>query len=123
MTGAQASSIVAVKVLVEEDVVAPVRILLELPGAAVDRAPALPVAQEDVAQPPRDLRGDLLRMTGRRCRSFDRWSPCVAFSHHQVPASHGPLEAAERRYSGLGRGRASSPALEFLHLDSQRGRS
>jgi len=53
--------------------------------------------------------GDLLRMTGRRCRSFDRWSPCVAFSHHQVPASHGPLEAAERRYSGPRKGQGFQP--------------
>ena len=40
VTGAQPGAVVAVEVLVEEDVVAPMRIGLELLAAAVDRAPA-----------------------------------------------------------------------------------
>ena len=72
-------------------------------------APLLGITGSGKARPCRPGRGDLLRMTGRRCRSFDRWSPCVAFSHHQVPASHGPLEAAERRYSGPRKGQGFQP--------------
>src|SRR5262245_61574816 len=47
---AEAGPVVAVEVLVEQDEVAPVRVFLELAGAAVDRAAALPVAQEDAGQ-------------------------------------------------------------------------
>ena len=47
---AKAGAVVAVEVLVEEDVVAPVRVVLELLRAAVDRPAALVVAQEDRAE-------------------------------------------------------------------------
>jgi hypothetical protein len=40
MAGTDAGSIVAVEVLVEQDVIVPVRILLELPRSAVDRPSA-----------------------------------------------------------------------------------
>src|SRR5262245_31808352 len=47
VAGAEAGAVVAVEVLVEEDVVAPVRVVLELLGAAVDRPTAAGVAPED----------------------------------------------------------------------------
>src|SRR5262245_21679731 len=47
VAGAEAGAVVAVEVLVKEDQVAPVRVALELLGAAVDRPPSLPVARED----------------------------------------------------------------------------
>src|SRR5437773_411577 len=56
---AEAGAVVAVEVLVEEDEVAPVRVLLELLAAAVDRAAAVAPAQEDVREAARELRGDL----------------------------------------------------------------
>ena len=49
MAGAEAGAVVAVEVLVEQDEIAPVRVFLELPRAAVDRPPAVLVAQEDAA--------------------------------------------------------------------------
>src|SRR6267142_1545009 len=53
-------AVVAVEVFIEQDEVAPVRVLLELAGAAVHRPPAIRVAQEDVGQAARDLLGDLI---------------------------------------------------------------
>src|SRR5215468_4042132 len=47
---AEACPVVAMEVLVEEDEVAPVRIVLELGGAAVHRPPAIRVAQENARQ-------------------------------------------------------------------------
>jgi hypothetical protein len=52
-----ACPVVAVEVLVEQDQVAPVRILLELRGAAVHRAAAFRVAQEDPGQARGNLPG------------------------------------------------------------------
>jgi hypothetical protein len=49
MAGADAGAVVAVEVLVEEEEVAPVRILLELADPAVHRPAAVLVAQEDPA--------------------------------------------------------------------------
>ena len=57
MTGAQPGAVVAVEVLVEQDMIAPVRIVLERRRAAVDRPVTIRVAQED----PFEAAGDLLR--------------------------------------------------------------
>src|SRR3954469_1261738 len=54
MARADAGAVVAVEVLVEKDQIAPVRVLLKSGGAAVQR-PAVVLAQEDQADPPRDL--------------------------------------------------------------------
>ena len=62
MAGAEAGPVVAVEVLVELEAIAPVRVLLELPGAAVDRTPAVLVFEEDVREPARDLLGDLVQV-------------------------------------------------------------
>ena len=51
VAGAETGAVVAVEVLVEQEEIAPVRILLELPRAAVDGPPALAVLQEDARQP------------------------------------------------------------------------
>src|SRR5262245_27561386 len=61
VAGAEAGAVVAVKVLVEQEVVAPVRVLLKLAAAPVDRPPASLVSQEDTGQPTRDLLGDLIQ--------------------------------------------------------------
>ena len=55
VAGAEAGAVVAVEVLVERNVVAPVRVLLELLRAAEHRPPAALVAQEDALQTSRDL--------------------------------------------------------------------
>src|SRR4051794_6631641 len=57
---AQARTVVAVEVLVEEQMVAPVRVDLDFLRPAEDRPPALLVAQEDADQPPGELVGDLI---------------------------------------------------------------
>ena len=59
MTGAQARAVVPVEVLVEENVVAPVRVGLECLRAPVDRTLAAGITQEDAGQALRDLPGDL----------------------------------------------------------------
>ena len=55
MAGAQPGAVVAVEVFVEQDVIAPVGIGLELLRAAVDRTPAMLIAQEDPGEPVGDL--------------------------------------------------------------------
>ena len=55
VAGAQPGAVVAVEVLVEQDVVAPVGIGLELLRAAVDGSPAVLVTQEDPGEPVGDL--------------------------------------------------------------------
>ena len=57
MAGAEPRAVVAVEVFVEQDVVAPVGIGLELLRAAVHRPPAVLVAQEDPREPVGDLLG------------------------------------------------------------------
>ena len=59
VTGTEAGSVVAVEVLVEEEMVTPVGILLEFFGAAIYRPAPLIVSQEDPCEPLRDLLGDL----------------------------------------------------------------
>src|SRR6516165_9440783 len=59
MAGADTGPVVAMEVLVEQDEIAPMRILLELPGSPVHRSPAVLVPQEDAGQPARDLLGHL----------------------------------------------------------------
>src|SRR5262249_56611425 len=53
VSGAHAGAVVPVEVFVEQQQIAPVRILLELLGAPVDRPAAVGPAQEDAGQPPR----------------------------------------------------------------------
>jgi hypothetical protein len=72
MTGADSGAVVAVKVFVEEQQIPPVRVLLELFGAAMDGAGAI-LAGEDADQAPRDLGAHLLQVhepAGAR-RAFD----------------------------------------------------
>ena len=58
MAGPQAGTIVAVKVFVEQDMVAPVRIALKLLRAAIDRSSSLLVATENGLQAGRNLLAD-----------------------------------------------------------------
>src|SRR5215831_5260834 len=73
MTGAEAGTVVAVKVLVEREVIAPVRILLKLASAPVDWPPAMLVSQKDAGQPARELLGDLIQvhLSARARGTFD----------------------------------------------------
>src|SRR6516164_4868406 len=56
MARADARAVVAVKVFIEGDEIAPVRVALELLGAAVNRAATLCITNEDSRQAPRQLR-------------------------------------------------------------------
>src|SRR5215831_14538627 len=58
VAGAEARAIVAVEILVKEDVVLPVRILLELLTPSVKRAAPILVPQENARKPPANLLGD-----------------------------------------------------------------
>src|SRR6266704_960320 len=58
---AEAGPVVAVEVLVEQEHVAPVRVLLKLARPPVDRPPAMAVPQEDAGQPAPDLLRDLIQ--------------------------------------------------------------
>src|SRR6516165_2757313 len=55
MAGTQSRAVLAVEVLVEQDVVTPVRIFLELLRSSIDRAPAAGVTKKDARQPTTDL--------------------------------------------------------------------
>src|SRR3974390_2085211 len=74
MARAEAGAIVAVEILIEEEVVAPVRILLELPGSAVNGAPSIVVLEEDASQPARNFLGHLVKShaTPGAGRTLDR---------------------------------------------------
>src|SRR5262245_49435677 len=62
MTGAEAGAVVAVKVLVEENQIAPVRILLEHARAAKHRTTAVGAAEKNVSQTPGDIFGHLIKV-------------------------------------------------------------
>src|SRR5688572_16714768 len=62
MAGAQARSVVAVKMLIKQDAIAPVRIVLEVSSPAIDGPPAPLVLQEDIGEPAADLFGDLIQV-------------------------------------------------------------
>src|SRR5207247_10367693 len=74
VAGAEPCTVVAVKVLIEEDAVAPVRIALELLGSSIDRAPPIAIAQEDAGEPAAELLGHLVERhpPSRAGRTFDR---------------------------------------------------
>src|SRR5262245_28268371 len=55
MACAQSRPIVSVEVFVEENVIAPVRVGLELVGAAVNRPPAVLISQKDIRETAADL--------------------------------------------------------------------
>src|SRR5437762_13515373 len=59
MAGAETGAVVAMKIFVEKDEVAPVRIALEELQSSCHRAPPVLSAQENMGEPPGDFRGDL----------------------------------------------------------------
>src|SRR5207244_7186579 len=59
---AEAGPVVAVEVFVEQQAIAPVRVVLELLGPTVDGTPTVLVAQEHVGQSSRDLPGYLIQV-------------------------------------------------------------
>ena len=75
---AEAGAVVAVEVFVEQDVVAPVRIVLELLGAAVHRPPAVLVAQEDA----------------REAVARSPWRPRTGSSCLPEPVGHSTLKSS-----------------------------
>src|SRR5262245_59114431 len=74
VTGAEAGAVIAVEVLVEQEIVSPVRILLKHAAATIDRAPAVLVAQKNVGQPAHNLLRHLIEghMLTRARGTFDR---------------------------------------------------
>src|SRR5580692_1919461 len=70
---ADARAVVAVKILVEEEQILPVRIALEKFGAAGDRAAAVLAAHENMNEAAGNLGGDFpeVRFTARARREFD----------------------------------------------------
>src|SRR5713101_4782908 len=62
VTGAEAGPVVAVKVLVKQDEIAPVRVLLERTCSAIDGSPAAFVLEEGVRKSAGDLFGDLIQV-------------------------------------------------------------
>src|SRR5262249_43281281 len=62
VAGAEARPVVAVEVLVEQDQVAPVRVLLELPRSPVNRSPSISVSQEEVGEPTAYLLSHLIQV-------------------------------------------------------------
>ena len=81
VTGPQPGAIVAMKVLIEGQAIAPVRILLEFLAAAINRTSALLVFEEDVCQPASDLLGHLveIHVSAGSGRTF----------HHEIVAEIG----------------------------------
>src|SRR5262245_43915652 len=73
MTGADAGAVVAVKVFVERNQIAPMRVALKFLRAAEDRPPALFVPQENSRQALGDFAGDLpqIQIDSRSSGIFD----------------------------------------------------
>src|SRR6516162_1184563 len=73
VTGADAGPVVAMEVVVEQQVVAPIGIALKFFRAAKDRAPAGFVAEKDLAQPIGDLLSHLeqIHQPARTCRTLN----------------------------------------------------
>ena len=73
MACSEAATVVAVKVFVEQNMIAKMRVGLKLLGLAEDRPPAVVVFQEDARQPPRQFLGDLpeVHHLARAGRAFD----------------------------------------------------
>src|SRR3954471_12916518 len=74
MTRAESGAVVTVKVFVEVQVVAPVRISLELLGAAVDRSTAVGITQKDARKALRQFPCDFVQShaPSGAGRTFDR---------------------------------------------------
>src|SRR5579871_6146618 len=72
MAGAETSTIVSVEVLVEQEEVAPVRIILEFVSSTVYGTVSHLVLQEDVSEAARNLLGHLIKVhaPARACRTF-----------------------------------------------------
>src|SRR5262249_20022160 len=61
MAGAEAGAVVTGKVLIEQQIIAPARVLLKRAGAPVDRPAATLVPQKDTGQAARELLSDLIQ--------------------------------------------------------------
>jgi hypothetical protein len=59
MAGPKSGAIVAMEVLVKQEVIAPMGIFLKLPAAPINRPPAIRVPEKDPSEPTRDLFGHL----------------------------------------------------------------
>jgi hypothetical protein len=107
--GAEAASILAVEVLVERDVVAKMRVVLELGIAAEDRPAAVGSPQEQGRQPSREFVGDLAEahLHPRAGGTFDLEVVAVVivkapetFDHHEVdrhPDRAAPVRVAPEK--------------------------
>src|SRR6266567_8627154 len=87
---AQPRPVVSVEVLVEQEVIAPVGIGLELLGPTVDGPPTALIAKEQAAQPVRDLLGNLeeVHLVARTGRAFNLEAVAVV----QIEAQERPDE-------------------------------
>src|SRR5262245_38953672 len=74
VVGAETSPVVTVEVLIEQDEIAPVRVLLKLPRPAIDRPSASLVFQKDAGEPAPEFLGDLVQvhLPSRACWTFNR---------------------------------------------------
>src|SRR5690349_2697348 len=73
VAGAKSSAIVAMEILIEKNIIAPVRVGLEFFGTAVYRPPTLFVPEKDAGEPPGNIHGHLEEVhhaAGTR-RTFD----------------------------------------------------
>ena len=71
VTRTQAGAVVAVEVLVEQEVITPVRVLLKFAGRSIERTPPVIVPQKDAGQPTRDFLGNLIQ---RHVPARARWT-------------------------------------------------
>src|SRR6266566_9078520 len=73
MAGADATAIVSMKILVEENQILPVRIMLELVRSSMNRPQSVLIAQEGSRETPRDLLRNFPEReeVPRPCRAFD----------------------------------------------------
>jgi hypothetical protein len=61
VAGSDTGAVVAMEIFIEENRIPPEWIILEFPGASIDRTSATVVTKENVRQSPRNLRGNLIQ--------------------------------------------------------------
>src|SRR5215831_15309997 len=132
MASTEAGAIVAMKVLVEREVIAPMWILLKRAGTPVDWPPAMIVPQKHADQPALDLLGDLIQihLSARARGTFDREiTAVIGVILQQAPDNQGVDRHPDRsapvgvatEHAGVGFGRqVRHPIFLVPHTENKR---
>src|SRR5215467_5080445 len=132
MASTEAGAVVAMKVLVERQVITPVWVFLKRAGTPVDWPPAMVVPQKHADQPALDLLGDLIQihLSARARGTFDREiTAVIGVILQQAPDDQGVDRHPDRsapvgvaaEHAGVGFGRqVRHPIFLVPHMENKR---